>query len=151
MRFFFGRYSMLLQPNKEYNVSFSGSVPSNLRMTLLSPSDAESFRLNIFYTKPFVIQVYSNRVLVPENNGTYPTLASKNGANQFDPHARQLFVNLKGSSSAYRVFDFKSTPVVAVTLNVQMSFNEFYGPNLISNLVRTNSHKHTHTHACMHA
>jgi len=134
MRFFFGRYSMLLQPNKEYNVSFSGSVPSNLRMTLLSPSDAESFRLNIFYTKPFVIQVYSNRVLVPENNGTYPTLASKNGANQFDPHARQLFVNLKGSSSAYRVFDFKSTPVVAVTLNVQMSFNEFYGPSLISNL-----------------
>jgi hypothetical protein len=135
MRFYFGRYPVLLIPGRITNITFTGTMPSNLRLTLMSPDPTESFAINLFYTKPFQLEVYLDSSFIADNNGvSYPDLTSTSGANQFDPQVRRLFVTLRGNAKKWPVYDFRTSPVVQVTLKLAMKFEDFYGPKLVLNL-----------------
>ena len=137
-RMYFSRFPLLIANGTTQSIRSTGTLPSEFLLRWDAPSESSVAVLKIFYQ-----QSYDVTVLVsddPENGfqavtrfkDRYPTMDDPAGSNTRDPQQRLLIVTIRGG--AKRFYRFRQTPVVAVTMRLDMPFNQFVGETFIANM-----------------
>lgn len=140
----------MVATGKTYDVHFTSTNPQQMRLHLLNAIDTQKLVVGIFYSNPQRLDIYYNgRYVMPTNgklneegdfiwenepNKDYmPKLSSSiYGENYFDRDLSTLYILVRGAIPV----DIVTTPVIVVSFGVPaVSVNEFFGENLINNLV----------------
>ncbi len=134
----------------EYELVFTGTNPQDIRLQMLNAKEDDRLVVGTWYSSPQRLDVYVDGVYILPNNGAYefgefvwksdkrpdeykPSVtSSRYGENFFNRATQYLYVLLHGP----RPVIIRTTPVIMVTFSVPaMTVDEFYGENLVSNLV----------------
>lgn len=131
----FGQFPLALVPGHVHEVRATGTTPANMRMHFFSRSSSEAVLVSFFLQKAFRLDVFVGGVKVPRTTAI-PTLGDPAGTNQFDPHQRRVLLMMRGTAGpgAAPAYDIRRTPVVALTLHLAVTIDDFFGDKLVRNL-----------------
>ena len=140
----------MVATGKTYDVHFTSTNPQRMRLHLLNSVDTQKLVVGIFYSNPQRLDIYYNGQYVMPTNGKLdedgefiwenkpivdymPALSSSVfGENYFDRDLSTLYILVRGPLPV----DIVTTPVIVVSFGVPaVSVDEFFGENLINNLV----------------
>eukprot|EP01035_Chromulina_nebulosa_P058323 gene58323-79859_t len=129
---------MLIANGTTHQVRSTGTTPSEFLIRWDAPSDQNVAILEIFFQQSYEINVlvsddpYNNFQLVPKFDDRNPNLADPAGSNTRDPQRRTMTVVVRGGSKQF--YRFRQTPVVAVTMKLDLPFDNFVGNTFIANM-----------------
>lgn len=128
-----GIVPFLTLPNN-YHALNTSTPPNQVRLTYLTTNASEVFMAQIFYPQPWQVDVYVQGRLVAANNASAPSISSPVGSNILDPQNRVLFVKMAGLAGTWSQFEFRIAPVIMITMRLSVTIEQFFGPQLVSNL-----------------
>ena len=122
----------VVQVNKEYDVSMTGTNPKRMRMYFLNAPEEQSILITLNYTTPEIVQVRNEAgTLVQDAFPLVPTLRSPHASNTWQQPTRTLVLNVRGS----RFLELNTIAAVFVNVRMQMSIADFFEGDFISNVV----------------
>jgi hypothetical protein len=130
-------FPMLISPGYYHHAITTGEMPISWYIRWDNPNINESAILDIYIRQSNVVNVFVG----PSLDGpftfikpiyTTPTLADAGGTNARNPQSRNVTVTLRGGSQRY--YMFRITPVVAVTIKMEMSLAQFFSNTFIANV-----------------
>ena len=130
-----------------YTVALTSTNPQNMALHLLNSNESQVIVVGIVYTNPQRLDViYNGDYVVPNNaeqtsNGNLrylqgspdmftPSLSDSAGSNYYDRDLKRLYITIRGKMP-YRI---ETTPVIQVSLTLEVTVDEFFGERLVQNL-----------------
>ena len=130
-----------------YTVALTSTNPQNMALHLLNSNESQVIVVGIVYTNPQRLDViYNGEYVVPNNaeqtsNGNLrylegspdmfiPSLSDSAGSNYYDRDLKRLYITIRGKMP-YRI---ETTPVIQVSLTLEVTVDEFFGERLVQNL-----------------
>lgn len=121
----------VVEVNQHYNLSFTGTNPKRIRLYLLNVDNSKSLIITLGYGNPQKVEVYANGEQIPSTNGRLPTVDTvQTGTNYYDGQKRTITFLVKGNTP----IDLYQSDLVQVSLHVEMSIEEFFGDQFVSNV-----------------
>jgi hypothetical protein len=135
----FSFYHILIKPWTTYYAEVM-SLPENFMLRYWSPNPDDSVLLQFFYPDSRGVNVFVGSSPTPDMRiklGREPTLHDEHGAHVVDSQKKRLFITLRGSPqgfSARRDLVIRRTPTVKLKMNVEITMDQFNGPQFATNL-----------------
>jgi hypothetical protein len=132
----------VVSTQKRYQLFFSSTNPQRTRFMLLNGNPSDKIILGYFYKTAQRLDVYCKDVLIQATNANttrfvsdqsvfVPRLSQPGGTNYFNRTEQMLYVVLQGREPVLVV----NSPVIMVSFTLGVSVDEFFGPNLLNNLI----------------
>ena len=135
----------LIVPNMTTQLYWPATEPNAIQYQWLSHEANEAVIISLFIQRPYSWQMFVSDCascatvevtmmqVANKSDTSLPTLTDPPGTFLFNPQARRLWFTVRGGVPG-RTYTLVRTPAVQVTLLLAMSAEQFYGPDVVTNI-----------------